>query len=69
MDHTPVDRLPPASGHTPGPNPAVDEGFGDALEALAAADPAEAPDLADAIAERLGAVLAEEDEDAHTAQA
>jgi len=80
MDDTPLDRLAPAA---PQPSPdhpdhdasgerngaASTDRFGDALAALAAADPAQAPDLADAIAERLGAALAEEDDGADTPQA
>lgn len=49
--------------------PLMDDTPTDLLTELEAADPAEAPDLADAIAERLGAALAEEGDGADTPQA
>jgi hypothetical protein len=80
MDDTPIDRPATSAPHSVATDPGGDvlaggqaagtgDRFEDALRALAAADPAQAPELADAIAERLGAVLAEEDEDADTPQA
>jgi hypothetical protein len=80
MDDTPTDRPATDAPQLPDADPGIEasvdrqspgtgDRFGEALRALAAADPAQAPELADAIAERLGAELAEEDDGADTPQA
>lgn len=68
MDDTRRPGLDPErADHTA--SPGSEDDLDAALEALEAASPADAPDLADRVAERLGAMLVEEGEGADPATA
>jgi hypothetical protein len=66
MDDTRRSALDPERADHPA-SPGAENDLDAALEALEAASPADAPDLADRVAERLGSMLAEEGEGADPA--